>query len=418
MTAEQRAGLSDAALAMTQPCIDELIKDISRRVQKAGAITDTAEYQLYRAQALGESKKAIEQAVSKQIGISEEVIASLFEYVADKSLSLDENGSLKRMTEAYTRMTQSKTRELLRDLWADTPEGKAQPLQTAYARAMDFAFRQVATGTLDLNTAIRRAVTPLAKRGLRTIEQKSGRSVGIEYACRRYIMDQLGQLDDEIQRADHDALGCDGWEISAHAACAPDHERETAELYKNKEFPCRRALGSCACGCRGRRTGCRSGTLYWKEVWRMSELEQVIAWLRTYEGHDILKDWHVDYTDQVPSCGAVFPQGLQEIERRTYITGAVCVTNQSNFGLYFTFAKSAGDDEGAKINADWVNDFQHWVQEQSAHGLAPNFGDAEEPVIARAQNGVLYEAEAEGTATYMVVLSLRYTKTYESEDFA
>ena len=150
----------------------------------------------------------------------------------------------------------------------------------------------------------------------------------------------------------------------------------------------------------------------------MSELEQGIAWLRTYEGHDILKDWHVDYTDQVPSSGAVFPQGLQEIERRTYITGAVCVTNQSNFGLYFTFAKSAGDDEGAKINADWVNDFQHWVQEQSAHGLAPNFGDAEEPVIARAQNGVLYEAEAEGTATYMVVLSLRYTKTYESEDFA
>lgn len=224
MTAEQRAGLSDAALAMTQPCIDELIKDISRRVQKAGAITDTAEYQIYRAQALGEGKKAIEQAVSKQIGISEEVIASLFEYVADKSLSPDENGSLKRMTEAYTRMTQSKTRELLRDLWADTPEGKVQPLQTAYARAMDFAFRQVATGTLDLNTAIRRAVTPLAKRGLLTIEQKSGRSVGIEYACRRYIMDQLGQLDDEIQHADHDALGCDGWEISAHAACAPDHE--------------------------------------------------------------------------------------------------------------------------------------------------------------------------------------------------
>ncbi len=45
MTAEQRAGLSDAALAMTQPCIDELIRDVSRRIKKAGAITDTAEYQ-------------------------------------------------------------------------------------------------------------------------------------------------------------------------------------------------------------------------------------------------------------------------------------------------------------------------------------------------------------------------------------
>lgn len=253
MTAEQRAGLSDAALAMTQPCIDELIKDISKRVQKAGAITDTAEYQIYRAQALGEGKKAIEQAVSKQIGISEEVIASLFEYVADKSLSPDENGSLKRMTEAYTRMTQSKTRELLRDLWADTPEGKVQPLQIAYARAMDFAFRQVATGTLDLNTAIRRAVTPLAKRGLRTIEQKSGRSVGIEYACRRYIMDQLGQLDDEIQHADHDALGCDGWEISAHAACAPDHEPIQGRQYGDAEFEklnnsLQRRIGHLNCG--------------------------------------------------------------------------------------------------------------------------------------------------------------------------
>lgn len=241
------------ASGMTQPCIDELIKDISRRVQKAGAITDTAEYQIYRAQALGEGKKAIEQAVSKQIGISEEVIASLFEYVADKSLSLDENGSLKRMTEAYTRMTQSKTRELLRDLWADTPEGKVQPLQTAYARAMDFAFRQVATGTLDLNTAIRRAVTPLAKRGLRTIEQKSGRSVGIEYACRRYIMDQLGQLDDEIQHADHDALGCDGWEISAHAACAPDHEPIQGRQYGDAEFEklnnsLQRRIGHLNCG--------------------------------------------------------------------------------------------------------------------------------------------------------------------------
>ena len=65
MTAEQRAGLSDAALAMTQPCIDELIKDISRRVQKAGAITDTAEYQLYRAQALGARRPLSRQSRSR-----------------------------------------------------------------------------------------------------------------------------------------------------------------------------------------------------------------------------------------------------------------------------------------------------------------------------------------------------------------
>lgn len=104
-----------------------------------------------------------------------------------------------------------------------------------------------------MNTAIRRAVTPLAKRGLRTIEQKSGRSVGIEYACRRYIMDQLGQLDDEIQHADHDALGCDGWEISAHAACAPDHEPIQGRQYGDAEFEklnnsLQRRIGHLNCG--------------------------------------------------------------------------------------------------------------------------------------------------------------------------
>ena len=253
MTAEQRAGLSDAALAMTQPCIDELIRDVSRRIKKAGAITDTAEYQIYRAQALGESKAAIEKAVAKQLDINEEVINSLFEYVADKSLTLDENGSLLQMTEGYERMSKAKTAEMLRDLWADTPEGKVLPLQTAYKTAMDFAFRQVATGSLDLDTAIRRAVTPLAKRGLRTIEQKSGRSVGIEYACRRYLMDQLGQLDDEVQQADHDALGCDGWEISAHAACAPDHEPIQGRQYTDAEYVAlndslQRRIGHLNCG--------------------------------------------------------------------------------------------------------------------------------------------------------------------------
>lgn len=57
MTSAQRDGLKDAVLALTEPMIDDLVKDISRRIKGAGAITETAEYQIYRAQALGASKK-------------------------------------------------------------------------------------------------------------------------------------------------------------------------------------------------------------------------------------------------------------------------------------------------------------------------------------------------------------------------
>lgn len=253
MTSAQRAGLKDAVLALTEPMIDDLVKDISRRIKGAGAITETAEYQIYRAQALGASKKEVERRVAEQLKLQEEVISSLFEYVLDKSLAYEDNGSLQQMADAYAEMTKSKTAEMLQNLWGTAPDGQVLPLQDAYARALDFAFRETATGVLDMETAIRRAVMPLAKRGLRTIEQKSGRSIGIEYACRRYIMDQLGALDDEVQKANHDRLGCDGWEISAHAACAPDHEPIQGRQYSDAEYEqlnnsLQRRIGHLNCG--------------------------------------------------------------------------------------------------------------------------------------------------------------------------
>lgn len=253
MTSAQRDGLKDAVLALTEPMIDDLVEDISRRIKGAGAITETAEYQIYRAQALGASKKEVERRVAEQLKLQEEVISSLFEYVLDKSLAYEDNGSLQQMADAYAEMTKSKTAEMLQNLWGTAPDGQVLPLQDAYARALDFAFRETATGVLDMETAIRRAVMPLAKRGLRTIEQKSGRSIGIEYACRRYIMDQLGALDDEVQKANHDRLGCDGWEISAHAACAPDHEPIQGRQYSDAEYEqlnnsLQRRIGHLNCG--------------------------------------------------------------------------------------------------------------------------------------------------------------------------
>lgn len=253
MTSAQRDGLKDAVLALTEPMIDDLVKDISRRIKGAGAITETAEYQIYRAQTLGASKKEVERRVAEQLKLQEEVISSLFEYVLDKSLAYEDNGSLQQMADAYAEMTKSKTAEMLQNLWGTAPDGQVLPLQDAYARALDFAFRETATGVLDMETAIRRAVMPLAKRGLRTIEQKSGRSIGIEYACRRYIMDQLGALDDEVQKANHDRLGCDGWEISAHAACAPDHEPIQGRQYSDAEYEqlnnsLQRRIGHLNCG--------------------------------------------------------------------------------------------------------------------------------------------------------------------------
>ena len=145
----------------------------------------------------------------------------------------------------------------------------------------------------------------------------------------------------------------------------------------------------------------------------MTALAKIKAWLATYPGYDILNQFRVDFTDQVPANGGVFPSGLVEIERRSDIFGNVTVTNQNNFGIYFVFEKAPGDDAGAIINADWIMDFQEWVQAQSITGQAPVFGDVPRAEHIAAQNGVLYEATDEGLATYMVQLSVRFTKKFE-----
>lgn len=145
----------------------------------------------------------------------------------------------------------------------------------------------------------------------------------------------------------------------------------------------------------------------------MTALETIRKWISSFPGYDILRDFQVDYTDQVPGNGGVYPSGLEEVERRKDIFGNITVTNQYNFGLYYVLEKAPGDDTGAAINADWIMDFQMWVQEESVMGRAPVFGDVPQNERIMAQNGVLYEADEEGTATYMVQLSVQFTKKYE-----
>ena len=146
-------------------------------------------------------------------------------------------------------------------------------------------------------------------------------------------------------------------------------------------------------------------------------LKKIRDWISTYPGYDILADFQVDYTDRMTAnSGGIFPSGLVEIARVTDIFGNSTVQNQYNFALYYTFMKAPGDDVGATVNADWVMDFQEWVQSQSITGKAPVFGDVPKAERIIAQNGTLYEFDAEGTALYAVQLSVQFVKTFKEEN--
>lgn len=145
----------------------------------------------------------------------------------------------------------------------------------------------------------------------------------------------------------------------------------------------------------------------------MSDLENIRRWVSQYPGADRVRDMKVDYSSQNPDNGSIDPSGLVEVSRSEDILGNITVENQYNFALYFVFLKDPGDDRGATDNADWLMDFQRWVQEQSIRKQAPTFGDDPARETARAQNGALYAADEEGTAIYSVQLSFNFIKIYE-----
>lgn len=145
----------------------------------------------------------------------------------------------------------------------------------------------------------------------------------------------------------------------------------------------------------------------------MSALAKVRNWLKTYPQIERLQHLNVDYYSTQPDNGSIDPSGLVEISRNTDIIGNTTVKNQYNFALYFVFAKSPEDDEGATENADWLLNLQEWVQEQSIRRKAPTFGDEPETETISAQNGKVEAADEEGTGIYSVLLSINFTKIYE-----
>ena len=148
----------------------------------------------------------------------------------------------------------------------------------------------------------------------------------------------------------------------------------------------------------------------------MNDLQRLREWLSTYPDADALTDWQVDYTSDLPGSFGVFPAGLIENSRTENIWGDVTVQSQYNFALRLILPKAPGDDIGASFNADWIMDFQSWVQKQSAQHKAPTFGNIEtEKETMSAQNGALFSADSEGLAMYAVFLNASFKTFYPAQ---
>lgn len=266
LTPEQIAALRDRAEEMAQPITEYLLRDIAERVKTAGGLTSTASYQIYRAQTLGLHQEEIKRRLQKILQATEEEIEELLTQSAEvgykfdldriptaDAISFDENITLQQIVSNAVKLTQDDFTNLTQTLGMVDPYGNVQPLQKTYQACMDYAVEKIATGAQDARSAMRDACRNLADYGVRVIEYESGVSRSIEAATRGCVMGGMGLLQEQISQENHDKLGADGWEISAHNASAPDHEPIQGKQYSDAAYAAlnnslTRRIGTLNCG--------------------------------------------------------------------------------------------------------------------------------------------------------------------------
>lgn len=255
LTPEQLQNLPQELTDLYDQLSEFILRDIARRIAKGAQITDTAEYQLYRARSLGLSTDEIAAKIAEINGSSAAEVNRLIREAAAQSdefdrkmlgadkgaaIPLEENAQLQKLISAQITETAGKCENLTNTMgFADHDFlGRVYYLSMTdmYRREMDSAHMKVATGATDYMTAIRQACNKLAASGVRTIDYESGRSDRIEVAARRALLTSVAHVTHRISEQNGEELGADGWEMSAHSGSRPSHAVYQGRQYTQEQY--------------------------------------------------------------------------------------------------------------------------------------------------------------------------------------
>lgn len=252
LTPEEIDGLRELIMSIYDPIGEELLRDLCRCIAAAGGVTSGAEYKLLLAKSLAGADNVIADTLRRQTDLTDEAVEQLMQWAAEKTAPLENSESLRNIADAYVKVTRNEVISVLGELAAADVDGRVYPIKDVYRRTMDYVFRQVSSGAKTPEQAVRRATLRLWQRGIRTIERSDGRSFSVEYMAQRAIMSKMGEMTTAINEKHHNDGGYNGWEISAHSACAPDHESIQGRQYSDEEYKIlnsrlQRRIGTLSC---------------------------------------------------------------------------------------------------------------------------------------------------------------------------
>lgn len=252
-----------------------IMDDIIRRIQKAGRITDAADWQIQRLVILGNSTQDIEDLIRRAVGGNEDEVRRLYaevierEYTRDRSLyeqigkefiPYELNPELQQITDALVRQSTEELYNITKSTGFMLENGSGRkiftPLSDVYNRYLDDAITGMANGAYDYNTLVRRLVSQMTASGLRTDHAFSdcGSDYGVDYAsgwhnrvdvaARRALLTGFGQLTQHVTDLNAQRLGTNYFEVTWHGGARPEHAAWQGKVYTKEQLTTKCGLGT------------------------------------------------------------------------------------------------------------------------------------------------------------------------------
>lgn len=241
-----------------------IMSDLTERLKANGEeITSAADWQINRLYELGVSNDEIDSLIQSTLDVSDDEIDRIYDEVVKSGyarneelytskgkeyISYAENKQLQQLVKAVKNQTKSEYRNITGSLGFAVRNAdntlSFTPLVDFYQRTLDNGLMQIASGAVDYNTVLKRAVKAMTDSGLRTVDYASGWSNRVDVAARRALMTGFNQVVAKINEDNAEQLGTEYFEVSYHRGARPTHQVWQGRVYSKKELETVCGLGT------------------------------------------------------------------------------------------------------------------------------------------------------------------------------
>lgn len=241
-----------------------IMSDLTERLKANGEeITSAADWQINRLYELGVSKDEIDSLIQNTLDVSDDEIDRIYDEVVKSGYARNEelytgkgkeyipyaeNEQLQQLVKAVKNQTKSEYRKITGSLGFAVRNAdntlSFTPLADFYQRTLDNGLMQIASGAVDYNTVLKKAVKAMTDSGLRTIDYASGWSNRVDVAARRALMTGFNQVVAKVNEDNAEQLGTEYFEVSYHRGARPTHQVWQGRVYSKKELETVCGLGT------------------------------------------------------------------------------------------------------------------------------------------------------------------------------